>query len=346
MKEGYLGALCREMELRGGYLPEGEAGTLYLGGGTPSVLEEGELEMVVGKVREVWRLEEGAECSIELNPEDASRGKLEALRRLGFNRLTIGVQSFDDGVLKRINRWHTGEGALQAVERAGACGFDNVGIDLIIGLPGVGTAELERELEVVSRLDIAHLSVYILSIDSNSVFERLSERGKFRAQEDDVLAEQYLLVSDYLKGIGFEHYEISNFARDLKYSRHNTAYWQQVPYVGLGAAAHSFDGVSRQWNAAHIGRYMDALSKGMLDFEREELTRRDRFNEFVMTNFRTMWGVDAAGAAEAFPEWWPGVARKLEGYGARGLVVEREGRMRLTERGWLLSDGIFSDLFV
>lgn len=321
--------------------------TLYLGGGTPSYLDECSLEMIVGKVHDIWRLSVDSECSVEMNPEDAERGKLQVLRELGFNRLTIGVQSFNDDVLKRINRTHSAEQAIRAVENAKKAGFDNVGIDLIIGLPGEEEVDLKKDLEYVNRLDINHVSVYILSIDSNSVFERLSERGRFQVQDDDVLADRYMMVCNYLKNIGFEHYEISNFARDLKYSRHNMSYWTQVPYIGLGPAAHSFDGESRQWNVAHLKRYMDALDKGQLDIEKEVLTERDKFNECLMTNLRTMWGIDGKCVSGKWPEWWQTTVDKLERYGEECGWVERcDGRWRLTERGWLVSDGIFSDLFV
>ncbi len=346
LKEAYIKALCREMELRKEYLPEGPVSTLYFGGGTPSCLEEGELAGIMAGMDRYWDLSALRECSLEMNPEDADESKLRAFRRLGVNRLTIGVQSFDDTVLKRVNRTHSARQALEAIDKAHRSGFDNVGIDLIIGLPGSTPDDLLRELEMVKTLDISHISVYILSIDSNTVFEKLSERGKFSPQDNDLLAEQYLMMSDFLKNIGYEHYEISNFARDFKYSRHNTSYWQQVPYLGLGAAAHSYDGVSRQWNISHLKRYIDGLGEGVLLFDKEEIDDRDRFNEYLMTNFRTMWGIDTGCLAAAFPGWWGEVSRKFGGYVERGLMLEEGGRMRLTERGWLLSDGICSDLFV
>lgn len=346
LKEAYVKALCREMDLRKDYLPHERVETLYFGGGTPSYLDANELEVIVNKIQDNWVLDEHAERSIEMNPEDVTADKLMALRDLGFNRLTIGIQSFNDSVLKRINRTHTAQQALAAVERAKAAGFDNIGIDLIIGLPGSDTTELEKDLLRIENIDISHVSVYILSIDSNSVFEKLSEKGKFKPQDDDILAEQYLLVSDYLKNIGYEHYEISNFAKDLKYSRHNTAYWQQKPYIGLGAAAHSFDLGSRQWNVANLKSYIDGLDKGQLIFEKEELTARDQFNEYLMTNFRTMWGIDPDYLSGVYPEWWGGIQKQLELYLSGGLLSRADGRIRMTERGWLVSDGIFSELFV
>lgn len=346
-REEYVRALCREMELRRDYLPAGEAvETLYFGGGTPSILAPDEVEVIVGKLESMWDLSHCTERSLEVNPEDATPEKLAAWRRLGFNRLTIGVQSFDDGMLKRINRTHTADAAVAAVERARACGFDNVGIDLIIGLPGSTPEDVRRDTAMAERLGVSHVSVYMLSVDSHSVFEKLSEKGRFRAPDDDELAEGYILVSDILKRYGYEHYEISNFAKGLMYSRHNTSYWLQKPYVGLGAAAHSYDGKSRQWNVSHIGKYIDSLSEDVLDFEREELSMRDRYNECLMTNLRTVWGIEPERLAREYPSWWAETERKLAGLEVRGLARREGGRWRLTERGWLVSDGIFSDLFV
>lgn len=346
-REEYVRALCREMELRRDYLPAGEAvETLYFGGGTPSILTPEEMEVIVGKLESVWDLSHCTERSLEVNPEDATPEKLAAWRRLGFNRLTIGVQSFNNRVLGQINRTHTAERAAEAVRQAAESGFGNVGIDLIIGLPGSTLQDVRRDVEMANELEMSHVSVYILSIDSNSVFEKLSAKGELHVMEDDDLAEQYLAVSEALREGGFEHYEISNFARGGMYSRHNTSYWQQRPYVGLGASAHSYDGRSRQWNVAHVGRYIDGLNQSVLDFEREELSDMDRYNEYLMTNFRTMWGIDGSYLAGRFPAWWRGTEGKLEGLEARGLLCREGERMRLTERGWLVSDGIFSDLFV
>lgn len=346
LQEAYVRAVVREMELRRDYLAGQKVRTLYFGGGTPSYLQKEQLEFIVDKIRSNWNLVEDAECSIEMNPEDATPDKLTTLRQLGFNRLTIGIQSFRDDVLKRINRVHTVSQALVAIDRAVAAGFDNIGIDLILGLPGTTTADLEEELRIISGLNIAHVSIYILSIDSNSVFQKLSEKGKFKPQEDDLLAEQYLMTSDYLKSIGYEHYEISNFAKNSKYSIHNTAYWQQKPYIGLGPSAHSFNIESRQWNVAHLKNYIDGLNKRQLNFEKEILSPVDQFNEYLMTNFRTMWGISTNYLLNVYPDWWKRIENQVDVYCNQGLMLANEKGFRMTERGWLVSDGIFSELFV
>ncbi|MEG0795054.1 MAG: radical SAM family heme chaperone HemW [Odoribacter sp.] len=346
LKNEYITALCKEMELRKNYLHERQVDTLYLGGGTPSYLDIQDIEIIVNKVQNTWNLSKQAERTIEMNPEDATEEKLLGLRQLGFNRLSIGIQSFNDDVLKRINRTHTSQQAVEAVERAAACGFDNISIDLIIGLPGSKTSDEEYNLEMVHRLPISHVSIYMLSIDSNSVFEKLIEKGKFKPEEDDILAEQYLRISDYLKHIGYEHYEISNFAKNFKYSMHNTSYWQQKEYIGLGASAHSYDLESRQWNISNLKSYISSLNNNKLNIEKERLTENDKYNESIMTNLRTMWGLDLKTFSSKYPHFRKEMQTKLLSYTECGLLEDSGSHLRLTERGWLVSDRIFSDLFI
>ncbi len=345
-KKAYIQALKQEMRLRKDYLPEEKMSTLYLGGGTPSLLEEEELYEITGEVRKLWAFEDRAEWSIEMNPEDATLPKLSALRLMGFNRISLGAQSFDDAILKRINRNHRSGQILQALENCEKSGFDNVGIDLIIGLPGSAVQGIEQEISIVKQLNIYHLSIYILSIDSNSVFHKLSEKGKFIPPDDDALAEQYLLVSEYLKTIDFEHYEISNFAKNLKYSRHNTAYWKLKPYLVLWPSSHSYDIDSLQWNVAHLKRYIDGLNKGELYFEKEILTEKDKFNEYLMTNFRTQWGIEPSWLKGKYPDGWKRIAGKIDNYCKEGFMYRSGEKFCMTERGWLISDAIFSELFM
>ncbi|WP_308572747.1 radical SAM family heme chaperone HemW [uncultured Sanguibacteroides sp.] len=346
LKEGYIRALCREVELRREYLPSRQTDTLYFGGGTPSYLEVEELEIIVREIESGWEFSPDSERTLEVNPEDVTVEKLRFWKEMDFNRLSIGVQSFDDRVLKQINRTHSARQAEEAVCRAADSGFENIGIDLIIGLPGSTSSNVEHHLKILEKLPVSHVSVYLLSIDSNTVFERLMTQGKFIPLDDDLLAEQYLLVSDYLKHIGFEHYEISNFAKERKYSKHNTSYWMQRPYLGLGAAAHSYDGVSRQWNVAHLKKYMDALRENRLCFEREELSDRDKYNEWIMTHLRTMWGLDVKQLEREYAVYWSKVKHKLPVWMENGLLEVENDTIRLSPRGWLVSDGIFSELFV
>ena len=346
LKENYVQSIIREIDIRADYLETRRVSTLYFGGGTPSYLDAQELEVITNKIHKTWDLDKDAECSIEMNPEDATSEKLSMLRKLEFNRLTIGIQTFNDRLLKSINRTHSSLQAIQSIENANNAGFENIGLDLIIGLPGSSAQVLEEDLKIISRLNIDHVSVYIVSIDSNSAFEKMLEKKKIEMHADDDLAEQYLMVSDYLKSIGYEHYEISNFAKNCKYSKHNISYWQQKAYIGLGPSAHSFDLKSRQWNISHIKKYIDSLDKGVLLFEKEELTSRDIYNEYLMTNLRTMWGIEYKLVEKEFPQWWSVTRKKMNVYCNEGLMCSTSDRIRLTEKGWLLSDGIFCELFV
>ncbi len=342
----YVDALCREIELRKDYLTGPVANTLYLGGGTPSFLSIRDLSRLVEKVEKFYSFSSLAERTIEMNPEDITDAKLSELYRLGFNRLSIGVQSFRDDILKQMNRAHSADKAVRALTMAADAGFDNINIDLIIGFPGYTTCMLEEDLKIINDLPISHISIYILSIDSNSVLEKLVKKGKFMPENDDVLAGQYQFISDYLKCTGFEHYEISNFARYGKYSFHNISYWQQKEYIGLGASAHSYNMFSRQWNVSNIKSYINSLNNNNLNFEYEKLNISDRYNEYIMTNLRTMWGVEPAFLQENYPAYWEKFCSGMIHYIESRDAIRYDKYLRLSEKGWLISDMIFRDLFV
>lgn len=346
LKEAYLDALQREIELRKGYLPGGRVDTLYFGGGTPSYLEIGELGRVVGMLEEHYCFIPEAERTIELNPEDLTKDKLKGLRELNFNRLSIGVQSFSDVYLKQINRTHSATQAIEGVRLAKDMGFENISVDLIIGLPGQTERELLQDVGVAAALPVNHLSVYMLSVDSNTVFEVMVKQGKLRLEPDEVVAERYDRVCKRLKQHGFEHYEISNFAREGHYSKHNTSYWQQKPYIGFGPSAHSYDLHSRQWNTANLKVYIESLNNGMLSFEKEELKLHDIYNEYVMTNLRTMWGIDLLAVERLYGLFWKAVQEKVKFYVLNQDLIVEDDRVRITEKGWMVSDAIMSDLFV
>lgn len=346
LKEAYLDAIEREIVLRRDYLPGQQVNTLYFGGGTPSFLESDELRRIVNALEDCFDILPGAERTIEMNPEDLTEERLRAIREIGFNRLSIGVQSFSDVHLKRINRTHSGRQAMEGIQLAAGLGFDNISLDLIIGLPEQTEQDLLQDIDIASQLPIKHLSVYMLSIDSNTVFEVMVRQGKYKMESEEVVARRYELACSRIKDFGFEHYEISNFAREGKYSVHNTSYWQQKPYIGLGPSAHSYDLHSRQWNTANLKTYIESLNNNLLSFEKEELTNSDLYNEYVMTNLRTMWGIDQSRVNEQFGEFWKQVQMSLRKYLDSGDLVEQDGRIRISESGWVISDAILSDLFV
>lgn len=346
LKKDYVGALCREIDLRKDYLSSTSTDTLYFGGGTPSSMELSDISEIIDKLHAVYDIRDNAEITMEINPEDADREKLSGLKSLNFNRLSIGVQSFNDNLLKSINRTHSADKAIEAIELADNMGFDNIGIDLIIGLPGSTMADIEKDMDIVSRLPISHISVYILSVDSNSVFHVLQKNGKFQLEPEDVSVEKYQLISECLKGMGFTHYEISNFARDGKYSRHNTSYWQQKEYIGLGPSAHSYNLTSRQWNVSNAKTYINSLNNDGLYFDCEELTMNNNYNEYIMTTLRTMWGADLSFLEKKYPVLWTEGFSFMEKYIWDGYAQIVDNHIVLNEKGWLISDKIISDIFV
>lgn len=346
LKEAFIGALCSEIDLRKDYLGTRRVETLYFGGGTPSCLSLSALRRVTDKLETTYCILPEAERTLEVNPEDLEVAKLKGWKALGFNRLSIGVQSFRDDLLKNIHRRHTSRQVTEGVETAKKQGFDNISIDLIIGLPGQSREVLRQDLAQALRLEVDHISVYMLSIEAGSVLEKQYAKGLFCPPSEDELAEKYELVVQVLKNAGYEHYEISNFARRQRYSAHNTSYWQQKPYIGFGPASHSYDLTSRQWNISHLKAYIEGLDNKILNFEREELSSIDMYNEYVMTNLRTMWGIKGDDLRERFGFAWEHFQRQMTDCIENGWAVGKQGIYTLTEAGWLLSDRIFSDLFL
>ena len=346
LKEAFIQALCTEIDLRKNYIDTRHVSTLYFGGGTPSCLSLSEIRQVTEKLENVYDIVPEAERTIEVNPEDLNIEKLKGWKVLGFNRLSIGVQSFQDDLLKMIHRRHTSRQVMEGIEIAKNQGFENISIDLIIGLPGQSVDILHQDLTLALQLEIDHISVYMLSVDAGSVLEKKYSKGLYCPPSEEELTEKYELVVQMLKNAGYEHYEISNFARKQKYSFHNTSYWHQKPYIGFGPAAHSYNLISRQWNISNLKSYIENLSNGMLDFDREELSDVNKYNEYIMTNFRTMWGIKAENLRRKYGFAWEHFFRQMADYLERGWAVEKQGAYILTERGWLLSDRIFSELFL
>jgi oxygen-independent coproporphyrinogen-3 oxidase len=336
----------REITNRARELPAGtRAATLYLGGGTPSSLPLPDLARLVSLVDATFPTAADAERTIEVNPEDVSRETLAAWHDLGFNRLSIGAQSFSGERLLAIRRRHSAADAIAAVHLAAAAGFDDISMDLITGLPGQSWEETRRDLDTLTGLPVVHASIYLLSVDAGSLFAVEARRGRLTLPGDDDLAERFTRASDLLQTNGFSHYEISNFARHGRLARHNLAYWQLKPYIGLGPAAHSFDGHARRWNVAHVKRYADALLAGQPYFEDERLTPSDHYNEYVMTGLRLSTGISFSRLLSDHASHFTLTAPAWEKYFSSGLLVRSGDRSLPTRRAWLISDTIFSDLF-
>lgn len=285
-------ALRKELGMQQHYLQNEPLATIYFGGGTPSLLDARELEAIFSSIREHFTVEQSAEITLEANPDDLTPQRLESFRNLGINRLSIGIQSFDDDVLKFLNRSHNSQAASQCVIRARQAGFNNISVDLIYAIPGQNDSAWTENIRQAIGLQPNHISSYSLTIEEKTVFGKWSSKGTLNAVSDDIAAVQFETLMTILEKEGFDHYEISNFARPGFQSQHNSSYWRQQKYLGIGPSAHSYNGESRQFNISNNTAYQKAIQTGKIPFEREVLTVEDRINEYLLTGLRTSWGCD------------------------------------------------------
>lgn len=345
-KDAMMDALSREISER---LPGSSHvfDTLYIGGGTPTVLagDDWQRLMDVCRGHAFWK----GEFTVEANPEDLTDEYLGMLHALGVNRLSIGIQSFDDKVLRWMHRRHSGRRAMDAVRSARAAGFANVSIDLIYGIPGMTLSEWEQQLQTAVSLCPDHLSAYHLTIEPRTVFGVQQRKGLLSPVPESESLAQYGLLTRFMQDHGYRHYEISNFALPDREAVHNSAYWKQQPYVGIGPSAHSFTGFSRRWNVANNDRYISGVMSGEAGwFEEEQLTVQDRFNEFVMLSLRTDRGASMADMEKMFEKKYlaffrQGIQKYLEG---GQMVPAGDDAFRIAEPAWMTADSIISDLFV
>ena len=293
--DGVTAAMHRELDERQDYLRGEAVTTRYFGGGTPSLYAPAALKGLLDHAALLFDCSGTTETTLEANPDDLTENYLDGLREAGIDRLSIGIQSFDDGCLKLMNRRHTAAQAIGAVRAAQRAGFGNITADLIFGIPGFGGDSLKRSLDGMLSLGVQHISAYHLTVEPGTAFGRRAARGQFAPVDEATSETEYALVHETLTGAGFEHYEVSNFALPGFRARHNAAYWHGVKYLGIGPAAHSFDGRERHWNVASVTEYI-----GGAPAEAETLTDRDRFNEYVMTRLRTAEGIDLREAERLF----------------------------------------------
>lgn len=340
-----LAAIEKEAGLQKAYLVE-NIQTVYFGGGTPSILSIESLEKLMNYLRKNFVIEADAEITLETNPDDICAEKLEAWKNMGINRLSIGIQSFFEADLQWMNRAHTANQAEQCILMAKAAGFDNITIDLIYGTPSLSDEDWKLNVEKALSLGIDHISCYALTVEPKTGLEKMIAQKKIEAVDPDKQARHFSLLMQWLADAGFEHYEISNFSKPGKRSKHNSNYWNGVNYLGLGPSAHSFNGLSRQWNIANNAHYIQSLAKNELPFELEELTPMQRLNEYIMTSLRTMEGLSLDWVNK---NW---TAKELEQilFNAQKHIVQRNmvqehQSLILTREGKLLADGIASDLF-
>ena len=345
IRERYVDALCKEIAMRKEYAANAPIETIYFGGGTPSTLTLEQLQKICNTIYDVHSVSPTAEVTIECNPDDLTPEFLTQLRRLPFNRISMGVQSFNDTQLKRLGRRHNAEKARQAVKNAREAGYDNISIDLIFALPGSNLSDWEHDLENAIALRPDHLSAYNLTYEEGTPMHRALERGDFAELSEEENVEQFQMLIAKLKEAGYRHYEISNFALPGRESRHNSNYWNDTPYIGCGAAAHSYNGTSRQWNIADIQEYIKGIESSTPNFEIEELTEEERYNDTILTRLRTAKGIPLGWMKERFSEkLYNYLLRSAEKEIALGNLKEEDGHLSLTEKGIFISDAVIREL--
>jgi oxygen-independent coproporphyrinogen-3 oxidase len=347
LKNDFTGALLKEMGLQKNYLQGQQVETVYLGGGTPSLLEKQELDSIMNRLRQEFTVHPGAEYTLEANPDDITSEKLAAWKQAGINRLSIGIQSFFEEDLQWMNRAHNARQAEESILLAQAAGFHNLSIDLIYGSPGLTDDRWQKNVQKALALHVPHLSCYALTIEPGTALQKMIAAHKKEAVEEDKQARHFILLMQWLQEAGYEHYEISNFAKPGFRSRHNTSYWQGKQYLGLGPSAHSFNGTARQWNIANNALYVQSLAKNMVTFEEEKLDAVQQLNEYIMISLRTTEGIDLGRLERQFGQKaHSAVMTSLQPYLLRNQCIVSEEHIILTQEGKLFADGIAAALFM
>ncbi len=340
-----LACIAQEIEMRKDYLQDKKINTIYFGGGTPSLLSAEELEAIMAKIKTHFALQANAEITLETNPDDMSLVQLQDFKRIGINRLSIGIQSFYPEDLQYMHRAHTAQEAETCVQNSRKAGFDNISIDLIYGYPLLTAEKWKTNLRKAFALDPEHISCYAMTVEPKTVLEKLIAAKKTKPMDDALQAEQFTLLMDWAELAGYEHYEISNYAKPGFRAQHNSNYWQSVPYLGIGPGAHSYNGHTRQWNVSNNNIYISAMQNGALSYEAENLNPQQIANEYIMTSLRTLEGIEL---------------KKLHGlmsekdfivfYNSLTKYIDKlnitDTHIALTNDGKLYADGIAGDLFV
>ncbi|SFC39435.1 oxygen-independent coproporphyrinogen-3 oxidase [Flexibacter flexilis DSM 6793] len=348
LKADLVAAMRQELQLQKNYLQGQTIETIYFGGGTPSLLSQAELDSLLETIYQHFSVTAQPEISLEANPDDLNLEKIRSLQATGINRLSIGIQTFNNENLTYLHRAHNATQASLCVQQAQDTGISNISIDLIYAIPHPDTTRIwEQDLATAIGLGVPHISSYCLTIESRTAFGNWLKNGKIKPIDEDTAALHFEMLTDRLTAAGFEHYEVSNFAQPEMYSRHNTSYWQQKPYLGVGPSAHSFDLVSRQYNVANNAQYIKALQQNEIPATKEILSRADRVNEYILTTLRTQWGCDLSYLATNLDlNLAETAAQQLQQWQANGWATLSGNVLKLTTQGKLLADGLASDLFI
>lgn len=345
-KDRMLQALLKEIDIRKDELGRKEVNSIYLGGGTPSVLNKQELKQLFSKLEEHFQWTAEAEITLEANPDDLTEKFLNDLQASPVNRLSIGLQSLNESQLKWMNRSHTAEQSIQVIEKVKAFDFQNLTVDWIYGYPGLSEDQLLQQLNWMKEHSIPHFSAYALTIEPNTVLAHRLKTGKEPEWDDNLSARHFDLVMDWASENGYEHYEISNFALPAHRAKHNSSYWNNEPYLGLGPSAHSYDGKVRRWNVANNAAYMKALEDDKINFEQELLRPKDHYNEWVMTQLRLKEGISLATLQERFPQFQSHFKKALGKSGIQPLITNKENHIRLKTEGKHFADRVAAHFFL
>jgi oxygen-independent coproporphyrinogen-3 oxidase len=346
-KDEVVASLIKELKERKNFIGQEEVKTIYFGGGTPSVLSAGNISEILKEVYAQYTVNDNAEITFECNPDDLSKEYLKGLKECGVNRLSIGIQSLNDESLTWMNRSHNVTQALQAIDSAAALGFRDMTIDLIYGIPMLTEDEWRQTLKRALAMPINHLSAYSLTLEENTPYNKLVEQKKYKKPNDDDASRHFEILLEEIKLAGWEHYEVSNFCKAGNYSKHNTAYWQNVKYLGIGPSAHSFDGKSRHWNVRSNKEYIQKIQAGESVSESEELSTKDIVNEALLTGLRTKWGVNLAEVKEQYEYDIAATNQnQIMEWQQKDWLEMKDGVLRLRADGFLFADYIASELFV
>ena len=344
-KNELIKALAKELELRKDEFKNQTVETIYFGGGTPSVLSVDELRFLIDAVYKNYKVSKSPEITLEANPDDLSKSQIVQLSKSSINRLSIGVQSFFESDLKLMNRAHNANEARACLSEA-TKHFDNISIDLIYGIQGASNEQWLRNIETALSYDIPHISSYALTVEPKTALASFIKKGIIADVDDEQAHEQFHLLKERLESQDFIHYELSNFGKDGYFSKNNSAYWQGKSYLGIGPSAHSFNGKQRAWNVRNNSKYIKAIQQNQLPIEIETLTKTDRYNEYVMTGLRTIWGVSLKTIEDNFGILFKDyLLEQANGFINEHLLYIDDGHLRVTKKGQFLSDGIASDLF-
>jgi oxygen-independent coproporphyrinogen-3 oxidase len=348
MKEKVIATIIDELTFRKDFFDANDTiSSIYFGGGTPSVLSLQEIDEILGSVFNHYSVDENVEITFECNPDDLDKDYLKGLKFVGINRLSIGVQSFNDEHLKWMNRSHNANQSLKCLEDAEQIGFKNITIDLIYGLPHLSDDEWSKTVDQAFNLPINHLSAYSLTMEENTPYIKLVKQGKYEKPNDDISSKHYHILTQLTNELNWEHYEVSSFCKPSNYSRHNSSYWNGKKYLGIGPSAHSFDGKSRYWNVSSNKSYLEYIPTRENFFESEKLNISNRLNENIMTGLRTKWGIDLGTLLKDYKYDISNLFREdIKYWVSLDWVVIKDSNMRLTDEGMLFADHIASTLFM